>query len=313
MGYIRQQQDVAMKIYGNRSWREGRRRWLFVLRSIKNRKQVEAFTNYFQNYAPLPDFLEKHIEVEEVINRIFFYANSSAAERLQGIQDHFDALPQLFSTAGIQQMYRDIGYMYLAEEDKTAGITIWESSELGMQANLVYIPGQRKEGLLSLLLTIDGEGLYHINFRFEKDLETSEIVVHVGTIQGYPNGLDKAKQATKKMYGYRPKNFIFFILRQLATVLGITRMKAVSDEGFYTNTHMIRGNRHKLIRFNPFWEELGGHVSHDVRFYDIPVTEMRKSLEEIKSQKRNQYRNRYAFLDGVTEEIGRRLASYVRV
>lgn len=313
MTYIDQQKSVALQIYGNKSWREGRRRFLFVLRSIKNKKQVDGYNQFFKAYQAIPNFYEDHIELQENINRIFFYANSTAQERLDRLIWHFEALPKYLTSQAMVTVYNtgktEGGDLAIVQSQK--GLLVWESKELAMQVRLLYLAGQRKEGLMSLLLTLDGQGLYHINFSFEKNPNTGEIFIHVGTIQGYQDGLDNAKKATKEMFGYRPKNFIFYVLRQLAAIWGIQRIEAVSDEGFYTNTHLIRGKRHKLTEFNSFWEELGGKPLADKRFYQIPVEEERKDIEEIKSKKRSQYRKRYAFLDQVAEDVQETMAAYV--
>ena len=42
-------------------------------------------------------------------------------------------------------------------------------------------------------------------------------------------------------------------------------MYAVSDEGFYANTHMVRGHKAKVAELDPLWEDIGGtlHKIHD--------------------------------------------------
>ena len=294
MGYFQEQKEMGIRIYGLKSWREKRRIFLFLMRSLKNKKQIDGFHQFFANYKPLPHYLDVHYALEEDINRVFFYKGSTAAERLEKIETHFNALPNYFN----QQALED---MYMHEEDH--GLSIWKNEDLDMEAKLLFVSGQRKEGLLTLLLTIGGQGLYHINFRFDKDPATGETYVIIGTLQGYQDGLEKAKKATKKMYGYRPKNFICYLMRLLVQNWGITRLDAISDEGFYTNNHAIRLNRSKKVQFDPFWEELGGHVREDKRFFNLPIEEERKPIEEIKSQKRSQYRNRYAMMDQVAEDV----------
>ena len=158
----------------------------------------------------------------------------------------------------------------------------------------------------------EDHGLYHINFRFGKDTQGNPCI-WVGTIQGYKDGLSRAKQLTKKMHGYRPKNFIFFLLRQLATNMGIQHIYAVSDEGFFSNSHALRFHRHKLVTFDEFWQELGGHVwDEDARFFVIPVEEERKTYETAKTHKRNMYRKRYEMLDTFIEEIRRQVDTFLR-
>ena len=86
--------------------------------------------------------------------------------------------------------------------------------------------------------------------------------------------------------------------------MGIEHIYAVSDEGFFSNSHALRFHRHKLVAFNAFWEELGGQVwSEDARFFTIPIAEERKTYETAKTHKRNMYRKRYEMLDTFIEEI----------
>ena len=153
-----------------------------------------------------------------------------------------------------------------------------------------------------MLLTLGKQGVYHANFRFGKGFN-GEPAMWIGTIQGYKDGLDNAKTVTKKMFGYRPKNFIMFLLRHIAAICKVESIYAVSDEGFYANTHLVRGHRAKVAELDSLWEESGGVLCSDERFFKIPLEEYRKPIEEIKSQKRSQYRKRYELLDQYEQEI----------
>ena len=300
--YAKQQWELGKRIYGYHSWREKRRIFLFTARSYKNKSQLKQLEAYFEHYHSYPNLLQEQEGIWEIINRVFFYKESTAQERLTCITQHFDMLPKYVTDDAIRSLY----------SPSESGIQLWHSEELALEATLQYMPGQRKEGLLSLLLTYEGDGIYHINFRLGVD-PSGQPCIWVGTIQGYKEGLEKAKKLTKKMHGYRPKNFMFFLLRQLATCLGIETLYAVSDEGFYTNTHLIRFNRHKLVKFDDFWEELGGHVwDKDSRFFVIPLTEERKTYETAKTHKRNMYRKRYEMLDTFIEEIQQQGKTFLR-
>lgn len=191
------------------------------------------------------------------------------------------------------------------------GYIVWKSEDLDMVARLYYGPGQRKEGFLTLLLTLSKQGVYHANFRFGKGFN-GEPAMWIGTVQGYKDGLDNAKIVTKKMFGYRPKNFIIFLLRHIAAICKVESIYAVSDEGFYANTHLVRGHRAKVAELDPLWEESGGAVCSDKRFFKIPLEEYRKPIEEIKSQKRSQYRKRYDLLDKYQKEVQENLKPYLK-
>ena len=188
---------------------------------------------------------------------------------------------------------------------------LFSDESLNINARLYFEPGQRKEGLMTILLQLESQGIYHANIRYAKGLEGEDSLI-IGTIQGYKDGLENAKYITKKMFGYRPKNFIVFLCRQLAIYSKVRSIYAISDEGFYANNHLIRGHRSKVVELNPIWEESGGKLCSDRRFYNIPLEEVRKPIEDIKSQKRSQYRKRYDLLDQYAEEVQENLKLYLK-
>ena len=310
--YIQNQWAKGRKIYGKRSWRETRRVVLHTVRSMVRRQQMNRLENYFANYKSDPELLHRQIGLYELMTRIFFYKDSTATERLDGIINHFDYIQNIFTDEAIQSMYSIDKDNLLDDVSRIKrGIVVWQSEELDMKAQLYYGAGQRKEGLLTLLLTLENQGVYHANFRFGKGFN-GEPAMWIGTVQGYKDGLDNAKTVTKKIFGYRPKNFIMFLLRHIAVICKVESIYAVSDEGFYANTHLVRGHRAKVAELNPLWEESGGVVCSDKRFFKIPLEEYRKPIEEIKSQKRSQYRKRYDLLDQYQEEVQENLKPYLK-
>lgn len=310
--YIQSQWSQGRKIYGNHSWREARRTALHTVRSLKNKKEISALEAYFKAYEPMPNLLEVHVGLYELMSRIFLYKDSTVTERLEAIINHFDYMKQYLKDETIQFLYGSDKEPYDAiGEEPVRGFLVWQDPELEMKARLFFAAGQRKEGLVTLLLTIDGHGIYHAYFRFGKGFH-QEPAMWIGTIQGYKEGLDNAKKATKKMYGYRPKSFIMFLLRELAKSMQVESIYAVSDAGFYANTHLIRGHKAKVAFLDPLWEEVEGAVCEDARFYQIPIEEYRKPIEEIKSQKRSQYRNRYALLDQYADDIREMMCAYLK-
>ena len=311
--YIQDQWAKGRKIYGKRSWRETRRVVLHTVRSMGRRQKMNRLENYFANYKPDPDLLHRQIGLYELMTRIFFYKDSTAMERLEAIINHFDYIQNIFTDEVIRSMYSIDKDNFLDDVSRIKrGFVVWQSEELNMKAQLYYGAGQRKEGLLTLLLTLENQGVYHANFRFGKGFN-GEPAMWIGTIQGYKDGLDNAKTVTKKMFGYRPKNFVMFLLRHIAVLCKVESIYAVSDEGFYANTHLVRGHRAKVAELDPLWEESGGVVCSDERFFNIPLEEYRKPIEEIKSQKRSQYRKRYELLDQYEQEIQEHLKPLLRV
>jgi len=282
------------------------------MRSIRNKREINILEEYFSKYEPDPTLLKHQVGLFELMTRFFLFKSSTPQERLQAVIDHFDYIKSIFTDEAIREMYSvDKDNFYDDVSRMKRGFVVWESEDPDMEARLYYGAGQRKEGLLTLLLTLEHQGIYHANFRFGKGFG-GEPAMWIGTVQGYKDGLDNAKTVTKKMFGYRPKNFIMFLLRHIANICKVQSIYAVSDEGFYANTHLVRGHRAKVAKLDPLWQESGGQICDDERFYKIPLEEYRKPIEEIKSQKRSQYRKRYELLDQYEREIQQHMESIVK-
>lgn len=299
---IEKQRRLVRNTYGPNTLKNKWRRFTFLARAYWHKAHLQEIESFFATYMPYNKIGEEQLDMYTAVLRTVYYKNSTIVERKAIIKEHFRLLEEIFTESGIKSMYS------IADR----GIQIWSDSELDLQATLQFVPGQQKEGLLTLCLSERNKGIYHINFYVNKDCK-GDLSIFVGTLQGYKDGLAKAKQITKKMYGYRPKNFIFFLLRQLALQMKVKHIYAISDEGFYTQSHAIRGNRSKSVVFNTFWSELGGTSSEDhPHYFTIPLTEIRKTYETAKTHKRNLYRNRYALLDGYMEQIVEKIQPCLR-
>lgn len=73
-----------------------------------------------------------------------------------------------------------------------------------------------------------------------------------------------------------------------------------------------RGHRAKVAELDSLWQESGGELSQDERFYTIPLEEYRKLIEEIKSLKRSQYRKCYDLLNQYQLEVQENLKPHLK-
>ena len=122
---------------------------------------------------------------------------------------------------------------------------------------------------------------------------------------------DVVKRITKKCHAYRTKNLILYAAQAVARSLGVEKIFAVTNAGYYANNH-VRRDRKLKTSFSDFWAEVGGIPTDDARFYELPLTETRKTVEEIPSHKRAQYRRRFALLDDLEAAITQRLRGFER-
>ncbi|MCD8338593.1 MAG: VirK/YbjX family protein [Burkholderiales bacterium] len=291
---------IGKSMYHTHTFKGFKRYIVFRIRCFFHPKDVQELLEFFNGNELRRQILERNPSVVEQATRAFFYLKSTWNERTEIVKNHFLILEKLFKPEFLE-------ILYVKEQD----IVLWEEEWQGKPLSLVlhFEGGQRKEGCLSLLLLYDGELLYQIIFwlAYAKDGVTP--VIYVGALQGMKNGSQLIKELTKAFFGYRTKNLIFYGLRCFAKDIGAKVIYGVTNEGYYAMNH-IRLDRKLKTSFNDFWKECEGIQFDDVRFFEIPVEETRKSIEEVKSSKRAQYRRRFEKLDQIQTSIDQALVPF---
>ncbi|MDF2566082.1 MAG: hypothetical protein K0Q53_2486 [Massilibacillus sp.] len=295
--------SLGKRIYCHRDTSDfGLQRLLvFIVRAKIHKKQVNELLDFFSENPTLVDIEENNPIIFEQLTRHVFYHQSTLDERLAFIKQHFICSSTYFRQECLNDIYND-GALLLWEE-------AYGDDKLCINLNFKYV--DRKEGLMSIELTLGKERIYHITFWLDQS-EDKERTLWIGALQGILGGANIIHDLTKHFFAYRPKNLILYALRTVACTLGISKIYAVSNEGFFTNTHVRLDKKLKTL-LDEFWQETGGSLCEDHRFFELPVIEVRKSIEEVKSQKRNLYRKRYAALDEIEKGIKYNLNSYLKV
>mgnify|MGYP000738128430 FL=1 len=72
----------------------------------------------------------------------------------------------------------------------------------------------------------------------------------------------------------------------------------------------VRIDRKLKTSLDDFWQECEGQACKDQRFFEMPIEEYRKSMEELKPSKRAQHRRRFAKMDEITESVTEVLNNY---
>lgn len=263
---------------------------------------VNKLVEFFQQDKLRNAIVSKNAFPIEQATRAFFYAGSTLKERTALIINHFN-----FE----QERLNDEWFVRLNTDDH---YKIWQSAQddINWYATLHMAPGQRKEGLLAVNMYVDCIPLYQIMFWFNKNKD-GEDSLWIGAMQG-PNVADAKeiiKDITKRSYRYRTKNLILYMTMAIARSFGCQHIYAVSNEGYYAMNH-IRRDRKLKTDFGDFWEETGGQKTDDPRFYEIPLVEPRKTMEEVPTRKRAAYRKRFAFQDDVDAQIAANMEKILR-
>ena len=283
---------IAHRAYRWNNPRERHRALVFLVRGLLYWRQLQRLYKFFQETEERCALYARNPFPLEQATRAFFYAGSTVRTRAKLIQEHYAYLEQKLEPTSFVSLGYDTAY------------EIWRAPETDMtwHAYLKFESGQRKEGLLSVMMDVDGEHLYQIIFWIEQ--RDGQPTLVIGAMQGpnTENAQDFVREMTKRAHRFRTKNLILYITQAVARALGIKRMLAVSNAGYYANNH-VRLDRKLKTDFGAFWEEVGGWETDDHRFYELPLVYPRKTMEEVPTRKRAVYRRRFAFLDAVDEEI----------
>lgn len=286
---------LGKRIYNIENPREMRRMIVFVARAMLHRDRMKQLLMFFQQTPLLQAVAEAYPFVYEQPTRSFFYRGSTFAERARIVEQHMGFLAEAFQPEVVRGFYSLCGY------------TIWENTPADLveplRLEIFFEPGQRKEGLLSVILHWKEPPLYQIIFWIAKD-EQGEWSMWIGAMQG-PNiaqAKDIIKRITKQCHAYRTKNLILYAAQAVARSLRLKHIYAVTNDGYYANNH-LRADRKLKTSFSDFWQEAGGHTTGDTRFDELPLVDPRKTMEEVPTRKRAVYRKRFALLDEIDTAI----------
>ena len=284
---------LGKRIYDVRKGREARRCVVFVLRCWLNRARMRKLDAFFHTTPLLSAVASSYPFVYEQPTRAFFYHRSTLDERIRLVEEHMTFLARRFLPEVVAGLYQGKGYV------------LWESAfeEKPLRLVLSFDPGQRKEGLLSLVLHWDDDALYQMIVWIGKD-KSGAWTLWIGAMQGpnLANAKDVVKKLTKACHGFRTKNLILYATQAVARAMGIARILAVTNEGYYANNH-VRLDRKLKTNFSDFWREAGGWETSDPRFDELPLTEARKTMAEVPTRKRAVYRRRFTLMDEIDTAI----------
>ena len=301
--------ELGKKIYDLNNPREAHRFAVFVARCLLHPQRMSRLEKFFAQSELLRRVADGYPFVYEQATRAFFYWRSTFEERARLIEDNMQFLSARFNDDFMLKLYGDkkIDLWKLPLDDVLGEMTLVLCAE----------SGQRKEGLAAVMFNLPGEvPVYQILFWIARDElinRDDEWAMWIGAMQG-PNvddARDLVKRITKRCHAYRTKNLILYAAQAVARSLGVKKIFAVTNAGYYANNHLRRDRKLKTS-FGDFWSEAGGVPTRDERFFELPLTETRKTVEEIPSHKRAQYRRRFAMLDELDAAISDTLRGFAR-
>lgn len=130
----------------------------------------------------------------------------------------------------------------------------------------------QREGELVIFISksVDGDRLCRLSFCLSKI--NGHLCVVIGGLQGPPAGHKREViDATRDLFGLRPKDAVFLAARAIAKALHADRVYAVSD------THHVLArlqDRKKFSHYDSYWRERGGEAEGPYGFTFPPLGEL---------------------------------------
>ncbi len=216
-------------------------------------------------------------------------AGWDAAERLARIKGHYDVTGAL----GAPWRFGLHEKLILTDlSERFAGLRLvidqpkWLMREGGLAINL-FVEDFRSFSLAFSLYRQPGGGLQAV----------------VGGLQGRKRdgALDLYRDLTKALFGLRPRDFLFDVLRMICKEIGMDEIYAVTQAHRH-HQHPFFGTKDLTPDYDAIWDDRGGERV-DEMMYRFAVVQPHRDIETIKPNKRSLYRKRFAFLDELDAQI----------
>ncbi|MBP2153008.1 VirK/YbjX family protein [Erwinia rhapontici] len=278
-------------------WHSTAWRTKFLLRSLAF---PLATLQHMQQIATLPvmqDALHLQPTLPNKIHRPYLHLGLSAGQRVQVLSQHYRFVQQIPSQA--------LRHAMLSSHPTTLASFSGKEGE-HFQLTLTCNGRCEREGEVNMMLHGDGTLLAILTFVIvERD---SLPVLLIGGIQGAHSDTPHTliRSATKSCYGLFPKRVLLEGVSLLARGMGISAIQAVSDRG-----HTYRSLRYRFKKkavfvasYDEFWQSLDG-TPLCRRLWQLPLAFSQKTMEEIPSKKRAEYRRRYGLMESLSEQFMR--------
>lgn len=267
-------------------------RFKFLTRGLLTLPYTLQWLEFLNNSTEYRDFLFRNPSISSKLHRPYMAKSISLKERLSILVFHYNFQKQIFST----EQQHDLLSKQLLELAILTGKDA-KKYRITLSQNLIF----QKEGELLLQVHLENRALFAISFSFYQLAEEKPILM-VGGLQGLVRGDDHSliREATKFCYGLFPKKLLCEALMEFANQLGINSVYLVCD-----NAHIYKSWRYRKelsADYDSVWCELGASKINE-QFYELRYPIVHKSIDELESKKRSEYRKRLALFDELKNKM----------
>lgn len=240
--------------------------------------------------------LSQHGYVYYLFKRMYVFMHKDSRQELAETDNH-SLIPS------IVEHYRILN-AHLSSESlqklTQGGLSLFKTEledSLQLEMKLLHIHQNRREGLSSIGLWMNGTPLYYMNFLLAQQS------VFIAGVQGGKNTLELARAFTTKTQGIPPHKYLFIGLAALMSEWGMTEIFGIRHE-----KHVFQGEektQYKLDKFdyNAFWQDVLEAEPFDDYWFRMALPLVRKDLSEVNAKKRGKLKKRYPFMDALESGI----------
>ncbi|NXZ90137.1 DUF535 domain-containing protein [Serratia fonticola] len=277
-------------------WSKKNYRFKFMIRT--------AF--YFSSTCHMLENLSQRTDFESLLNaqitlpskphRQYLILGLSASQRAAAIVDYYHYLDSLSDLQLIRAFTSPHEVMLLQLEGK-------DESRFTLSASCAH--KAEREGETTLWLRDTNYKLLG-SLTFSVMRMNAHWTLVIGGLQGPRRDVahDVIKDATRACHGLFPKRILMEFIWLLVARTSIKDLYGVSNGGHVFCALRYRWSKEHLFHasYDDFWKSLGG-MNINKRLWQLPMRPERKSLENIPSKKRAEYRRRFQLLDSMNEQI----------
>ncbi|HLW75224.1 MAG TPA: DUF535 family protein [Gammaproteobacteria bacterium] len=298
--------DASQLVFPREVNHHNAKRVRFIFRALRDFSLWRHWQGFLKS-SPFGEVARHFARIYEKPFRPYLHKDLTRAECLRVLREHYLFLQRHAPGALIEAMVRN--KPFILNEHSVGEL------EEPLILNLTYARHMQQEGELTLSLgRSDSVDTLHDHrwitaLTFVVQYGASGWEMLVGGIQGghTEHSKEDMKLATHVFHGMRPKHLLLHLLREIAASWGISRIYAISDDAHCYMRRRYRGRITIKSSYAELWTDVGGRPAAN-GFYSLPLGQGQRSLEDVPSRKRAQYRRRYALLERMDAEVRGKLS-----
>ncbi|EOY5377033.1 VirK/YbjX family protein [Cronobacter dublinensis] len=278
------------------AWQNPAYRRKFMLRSLAAPFATRRWLAVLARQPMLDALLYAQPGLPCRLHRPWLSVKLSREQALAALEYHYQHITRLLPAA--------LMHGHLTRQCVTLA-TLTGKNDASYRLDLAAVADLDKEGETTVIFR-DAAGVVLAGLTFTLCDVDGKSTLFIGGLQGAKAWVehDQIQLATKACHGLFPKRLLLEAVCLLAQHFGVNQILAVSnDTHIYRSWRYAKKKKDKLhADYDSFWASLGGEKDAQ-GLYHMPLQVARKSLEEIASKKRAEYRRRYELLDSMTAQI----------